>query len=150
MAKSVPCNDDGNESEEEEFVLLSCKELGIQEPSARIKSLGESGNAFEVDINIPIRRYYRSGLEMVRMANVYLQEGNLENAYLLYMKFMTLFLEKIRKHPEFKSVSVVERANIDTKLREVLPKAEQLKMTLLHIYEQEYRIYLEKQVSIQT
>lgn len=41
---------------------------------------------------------------MVRMANVYLAEGNLENAYILYMKFMTLFVEKIRKHPEYASV----------------------------------------------
>lgn len=38
------------------------------------------------------------------MANVYLEEGNLENAYILYMKFMTLFVEKIRKHPEYTSV----------------------------------------------
>lgn len=82
------------------------------------------------------------------MADVYLKEGSLENAYILYMKFMTLFLEKIRKHPNFKSVSVVDRAQNDAKLKEVLPKAEKLKLKLLEVYEQEHKIYLQKQVRL--
>lgn len=144
VARQIPCDEENTEIQEE-FDLETCKELSILEPSARIKALAESGNAFEVDVNIPPRRYYRSGLEMVRMANVYMKEGNMENAYILYMKFMTLFLEKIRKHPEFKSVSVVDRAQNDAKLKEVLPKAEKLKMTLLQMYEKEYKVYLEEQ-----
>lgn len=48
-------------------------------------------------------RYYRSGMEIVRMATVYHTEGNLENAYILYIKFMTLFLDKILSHPEYKT-----------------------------------------------
>lgn len=148
VARQVPCEEETTEFQEE-FDSETCKELCILEPSARIKALAESGNAFEVDVNIPPRRYYRSGLEMVRMANVYMKEGNLENAYILYMKFMTLFLEKIRKHPEFKSVSVVDRAQNDAKLKEVLPKAEKLKMTLLRMYEKEYKVYLEDQVSFE-
>lgn len=145
--KQVPCDEESTEIQED-FDSESCKELCILEPSARIRALAESGNAFEVDVNIPPRRYYRSGLEMVRMANVYMKEGNLENAYILYMKFMTLFLEKIRKHPEFKSVSVVDRAQNEAKLKEVLPKAEKLKTMLLQMYEKEYKVYLEEQVSL--
>lgn len=34
-------------------------------------------------------RYYRSGREMISMAEVYLKENNLEQAYILYMRFMT-------------------------------------------------------------
>lgn len=41
---------------------------------------------------------------MVRMADVYLEEGNLENAFLLYSKFVTLFVEKLPKHPDYKQV----------------------------------------------
>lgn len=37
------------------------------------------------------------------MATVYHAEGNLENAYILYIKFMTLFLDKILSHPEYKT-----------------------------------------------
>lgn len=81
------------------------------------------------------------------MANVYLEEGSLENAYILYLKFMTLFLEKIRKHPDFSSVTPQEKAANQIKLREVLPKAEKLKQQLLKKYTEEYNRFLEEEVS---
>lgn len=84
---------------------------------------------------------------MVRMANVYYDEGNFENAYCLYLKFMTLFLEKIRKHPDFGSVPSNMKAANQAKLREVLPKAEKLKQKLLDIYKQDYDAYRSKLVS---
>lgn len=93
-------------------------------------------------------RYYRSGLEMVRMANVYLAEGSLENAYILYMKFMTLFLEKIRKHPEYVSVPAQVKSVNQAKLKEVMPKAEKLKQKLLEQYAKEYVAYKENEASI--
>ena len=49
----------------------------------------------------PMRRYLRSGAEMVRMANIYEREDDLERAYVLNLKYLTLFVEKIRGHPEF-------------------------------------------------
>lgn len=113
------------------------------EPNLRIKQLTEYGNSVDIDTDIPPRRYYRSGLEMVRMANVYLEEGSLENAFILYMKFMTLFLEKIRTHPDFATVSVTDRATNSQKLREVMPQAENLKSLLLERYTKEYQKHLE-------
>lgn len=91
-------------------------------------------------------RYYRSGLEMVRMANVYLAEGSLENAYILYMKFMTLFLEKIRKHPDYGTVPAQVKAVNQAKLKEVVPKAEKLKQKLLDHYATEYALYVKNEV----
>lgn len=85
---------------------------------------------------------------MVRMANVYLAEGSLENAYILYMKFMILFLEKIRKHPEYAMVPPEVRAVNQSKLKEVMPKAEKLKQKLLEVYAKEHKQYLEDEVSI--
>ncbi|RZB41167.1 STAM-binding protein-like, partial [Asbolus verrucosus] len=112
------------------------------DPQERLKHLIDYSNAVEVDLHIPPARYYRSGLEMVRMANVYYNEGNLENAYVLYLKFMTLFLEKIRKHPEFNTVPVKMKAINQAKLREVLPKAEKLKEQLLNQYKEEHKRYV--------
>lgn len=123
----------------------SSSDLYDADPNGRLKSLSDFGNSIEIDNNIPPRRYYRSGLEMVRMANVYLKEGSLENAYILYMKFMTLFIEKIRHHPDFSTVSVTDRAINAQKLREVLPKAEKLKTQLLEQYTHEYKRYCEEQ-----
>lgn len=93
-------------------------------------------------------RYYRSGLEMVRMANVYLAEGSLENAYILYMKFMTLFVEKIRKHPEYNTVPSEVKAVNQSMLKEVMPKAEKLKQKLLEQYKREHIHYLENEVKL--
>lgn len=91
-------------------------------------------------------RYYRSGLEMVRMANVYLKEGSLENAYILYMKFMTLFLEKMRKHPEYGSVPADVKSVNQTNLKEVMPKAEKLKQQLMDQFTKEHKLYQENEV----
>ncbi|XP_059620882.1 STAM-binding protein-like [Phlebotomus argentipes] len=117
-------------------------EFGIVEPHARLKKLANHGNLSEIDLNIPIRRYYRSGMEMVRMAHVYLSEGNLEDAYILYMKFMTLFIERIKSHPEYKSVPAATKQQNQAKLKEVLPVTEKLKVTLLARYEKEYTQFL--------
>lgn len=84
---------------------------------------------------------------MVRMANVYLSEGSLENAYILYMKFMTLFLEKIRKHPDYSSVPADIKSVNQTKLKEVMPKAEKLKQKLLEQYAKEHVLYKRNRVS---
>lgn len=74
----------------------------------------------------------------------------MENAYILYLKFMTLFLEKIRKHPDFATVTAKEKAAIQLKLREVLPKAEKLREQLLRKYTEEYDIFLQEEVRSQT
>lgn len=84
---------------------------------------------------------------MVRMANVYLAEGSLENAYILYMKFMTLFLEKIRKHPDYANVPAQVKAVNQTKLKEVMPKAEKLKQKLLAQFAKEHTTWVENAVS---
>ena len=60
----------------------------ITDPSSRVRALCDYGCQVEVDNNIPPRRYFRSGLEMIRMANVYYEEGNLESAFVLYSKFI--------------------------------------------------------------
>ncbi|XP_039275956.1 AMSH-like protease [Nilaparvata lugens] len=64
----------------------------ILTPEMRLKQISDVGNTVELNSSIPARRYFKSGLEMVRMANVYYDEGNLENAFGLYMKFMTLMI----------------------------------------------------------
>lgn len=84
---------------------------------------------------------------MVRQANVYHTEGSLENAYVLYLKFMTLFLERIRKHPEFHTVPIDVKIKNQAKLREVLPTAEKLRKQLLEQYTEDYNKYLAEIVS---
>lgn len=85
-----------------------------------------------------ISRYYRSGTEIYKMAKIYLAEGNIENAYILLLRFLTLFVEKIHQHPENKNVPAEQRKANNAKLKEILPITETLKVKLLERYKKEY------------
>ncbi|CAC5409606.1 STAMBP [Mytilus coruscus] len=57
----------------------------------------------------------------MRMAKVYQEEGNYESAFILYTKFISLFVEKLPKHPDFKSapqadVSAIKKKRIQEEL----------------------------------
>ncbi|KAH9634525.1 hypothetical protein HF086_016613 [Spodoptera exigua] len=58
---------------------------------------------------------------------------------------MTLFLEKIRKHPEYAAVPTSVKAVNQAKLKEVMPKAEKLKQKLLDQYAKEHALYQEQE-----
>ncbi|KAM8706646.1 hypothetical protein ACLKA7_010846 [Drosophila subpalustris] len=116
--------------------------MGIVEPQERIKNLSHCGTVIEVDKNMAVSRYYRSGTEMLRMANVYLNEGNHENAFILYMRYMTLFIEKIRQHPDFESVKPQVKAINKTIKAEIMPTTEKLRNKLLLQYKREYEQFL--------
>lgn len=82
------------------------------------------------------------------MGKVYYDEGSLEYAYMLYMKYMTLFLEKIRQHPEYTLVPSDWKIQTQAKIREILPKTEKIKKMLLEQYTKEYTRYMQEVVSI--
>ena len=63
--------------------------LDIHDPSAKVRALADYGSQVEVDKLISPKLYFRSGREMLRMANMYCDEGNLESAFILYSKFIT-------------------------------------------------------------
>ncbi|CAH2274998.1 STAM-binding isoform X1 [Pelobates cultripes] len=114
-------------------------------PEERIRALIALGTSVEVNDDIPPRRYYRSGVELIRMANVYASEGNTEHAFVLYNKYITLFVEKLPKHRDYNTANVLERKDTRKKLREVaFPKAELLKKELQKKYGKEYAEYAEK------
>ncbi|KAL5284747.1 STAMBPL1 family protein [Megaselia abdita] len=116
--------------------------LGIREPEEKLKALSKMGNSVNVSPHIPLSRYYRSGTEMVRTAKMYLSEGQHENAYILYIRFMTLFLEKVQLHPEYKTFSAAQKNQVVSTLREVMPITENLKVKILDKYQKEYTLFL--------
>uniref|UniRef100_W5KK33 STAM binding protein like 1 n=1 Tax=Astyanax mexicanus TaxID=7994 RepID=W5KK33_ASTMX len=75
----------------------------------RVRALSKMGYNIEINEEIAPRRYFRSGVEMERMAAVYLEEGSLENAFVLYNKFITLFVEKLPSHRDYQQCSVPEK-----------------------------------------
>ncbi|XP_008187742.1 STAM-binding protein isoform X3 [Acyrthosiphon pisum] len=115
-----------------------------EKPEKRIQQLLMLSSKIELNTSIPARKYYRSGREMISMADVYTKENNLEQAYILYMRFMTLFLETINEHPDYKNVSIEERNLNYRALRDVLPKTENIKAKLLEKYSTEYELFQEQ------
>uniref|UniRef100_W5KDA0 STAM binding protein b n=1 Tax=Astyanax mexicanus TaxID=7994 RepID=W5KDA0_ASTMX len=114
-------------------------------PEERVRALTKKGSSVDVNEAVPARRYFRSGMEMIRMAHVYAEEGNLEHAFVLYNKYITLFIEKLPKHPEYKLSNIPEKKDTLKKLKEIaFPQAEELKKCLLRRYEKEYAEYLAK------
>ncbi|XP_032869620.1 STAM-binding protein-like [Amblyraja radiata] len=115
-------------------------------PEERVRALTKKGSSVDINDDVPLRRYFRSGVEMIRMAAVYVDEGNLESAFVLYNKYITLFLEKVPKHRDYKTIVVPEKKETVKKLREIaFPKAELLKGELLKRYGIEFAEYQEQQ-----
>ncbi|XP_047558640.1 AMSH-like protease isoform X2 [Lutra lutra] len=81
-------------------------------PEERVRALSKLGCNITITEDITPRRYFRSGVEMERMASVYLEEGNLENAFVLYNKFITLFVEKLPSHRDYQQCAVPEKQDI--------------------------------------
>uniref|UniRef100_F5H5B9 STAM-binding protein n=1 Tax=Homo sapiens TaxID=9606 RepID=F5H5B9_HUMAN len=114
-------------------------------PEDRVRALSQLGSAVEVNEDIPPRRYFRSGVEIIRMASIYSEEGNIEHAFILYNKYITLFIEKLPKHRDYKSAVIPEKKDTVKKLKEIaFPKAEELKAELLKRYTKEYTEYNEE------
>ncbi|NXT39176.1 STABP protein, partial [Pelecanoides urinatrix] len=117
-------------------------------PEERVRRLIQVGSAVEVNEDIPPRRYYRSGVEMLRMATTYSEEGNIEHAFILYNKYITLFIEKLPQHRDYKTAVIPEKRETVKKLKEVaFPRAEELKEELLKRYAKDYAKYKEQKVS---
>lgn len=79
---------------------------------------------------------------MLRMAQVYLTEGDHENAFILYMKYLALFVEKIRNHPDYPKIKS-EMKFINKRIKdEVMPTSEKLRMKIMERYQREYEQFL--------
>ncbi|NXK31374.1 STALP protease, partial [Piprites chloris] len=114
-------------------------------PEERVRALSKLGSNITINEDITPRRYFRSGVEMERMASVYMQEGNLENAFVFYNKFITLFVEKLPSHRDYHQCAVPEKQDIIKKLKEVaFPRTDELKRDLLKKYNLEYQEYMQK------
>ncbi|KAM6066917.1 AMSH-like protease isoform 3-T3 [Chlamydotis macqueenii] len=117
-------------------------------PEERVRALSKLGSNITINEDITPRRYFRSGVEMERMASVYMEEGNLENAFVFYNKFITLFVEKLPSHRDYHQCAVPEKQDIIKKLKEVaFPRTDELKRDLLKKYNLEYQEYMQSKNS---
>jgi len=116
--------------------------MADKDAKERLRGLAETAANFNPDSHIPIRRYFRSGNEMIKMAEVYFGEDHLEAAYVLYMKYITLHIEKLPRHKDFASVLPQEKKKAKATVKEVMAKTEELKEVLRARFSAEHEVWL--------
>ena len=117
-------------------------DLSGQDPTSRMKALSNAASDVKIDSRIPVRRYFRSGQEMIKMAEVYRTEGNLEASYVLYMKYMTLFVEKLKNHKDYAQILPAEKKKVRSSVKEAMEITENIKPKLIDKFTEEYDAWL--------
>jgi len=115
-----------------------------KEPNERLRALADMASDLNIDPHIPIRRYFRSGSEMLKMGEIYYKEDSLESAYILFFKYVTLHIEKIKQHPDYKDVLPTEKKSYFSTVKKILSQSEKVKAELRKIYEAEFEEWLKE------
>lgn len=110
------------------------------EPSVRMKNLIEMSHDITVEKTISISKYFHSGREILKSASAHAEKGDIEKAFVLYLRYMTLFLEKINHHPEYKEADKDEKALVKKECNIAFERAEDLKKRILDKFEKEYEL----------
>lgn len=109
------------------------------EPQLRMKRLIESSHNISVDKNISISKYFHSGRELIKSAGQHESKSEIEKAFVLYLRFMTLNLEKLPNHPGYKDADKAEKKLVKDECKRVFDVAEDLKKRILEKYKAEFQ-----------
>ncbi len=95
----------------------------------------------------PIGMYMRSGKELLRMGNIYYAEKDYFHAFVLYSRYIVLYIEKLKTHPKYGEVDKTELNAISKAIRnEILPRSEKLKAYIKDAFQKEAKEYAEKKL----
>lgn len=114
-----------------------------KEPSTRMKELIAMSHNITVDRIVSIDKYFKSGRELIKSAAGFEEKGDLEKAFILYLRYMTLFLEKIIHHPDYNKADKQEKNLVKNECNNVFELAEKLKKKIMDKYNEEYKQYLD-------
>ncbi|PAA56152.1 hypothetical protein BOX15_Mlig002293g1, partial [Macrostomum lignano] len=108
------------------------------EPQQRLRRLMSSAESFAIQKEIGVEKYLRSGVEMMRMARMYVRTKELQNAYVLFSKFAIMVLDKLPKHPGFAAAPEHLKKNARLECKTALSEAERIKRLLLDQFAAEH------------
>ncbi|KAK7264685.1 hypothetical protein RJT34_32295 [Clitoria ternatea] len=81
----------------------------------------------EVDNRIPLRYYYRIADNLLKQANIYRQENNVVDLYIILLRFISLVSETIPFHRDYQALFPKEKAAYKKRSCVVLDELESLK-----------------------
>ncbi|KAI0108799.1 hypothetical protein F4776DRAFT_410743 [Hypoxylon sp. NC0597] len=102
-----------------------------------IKEISDQASVFQWNPNIPMRAYLRTANTLSQEGKSYLLDGNFPQAYLLYMRYLTLLLDFLPKHPDAKTYEG-ERAlrEVNKSLPSVVTNLEHIKPIIQNDYDE--------------
>lgn len=103
-----------------------------------MKDLISVSHDISVDKAISISRYFNSGKELLKTAAGFEEKGEIEKAFVLYLRYMTLFVEKLVHHPEYAKYDRNEKTAVKNECNRIFDLAEGLKKKILEKYTREY------------
>ncbi|KAK1316481.1 AMSH-like ubiquitin thioesterase 3 [Acorus calamus] len=96
-------------------------------PSVRAIDINACAPRIEVDNRLSLRYYYRIAQNLLYQANVYREEKNLLDLYVILLRFSSLMCDTIPYHRDYQIMFPKEKAIFKKKLRDVINELESLK-----------------------
>ncbi|CAF2335272.1 unnamed protein product [Rotaria sp. Silwood2] len=127
---------------------MSFSEESIKFARDQVQWLLENQCRIPIRSITPISFYYKTSDTLIDEADYYYRNNQLEQSFILYSRYITLFVEELKlHHPGYATVSVNDRERVKEIIRsKALPRAEELKEKLKEKYAHEYEA---KQKAIQ-
>ncbi|XXG73675.1 hypothetical protein AAC387_Pa07g2551 [Persea americana] len=100
-------------------------------PSSSIISIAASAQRLDVDNRISLRYYYRIADNLLRKADIYREEKNVIDLYIMLLRFSSLITETIPYHKDYQVLLRRERLSFRKKLLNALTELETLKPLVL-------------------
>ncbi|KAL5009225.1 hypothetical protein ScPMuIL_014806 [Solemya velum] len=107
------------------------------DPEVRLEQLCDFASEIVASENFSPRQHKWNGLLICRTARSCHEEGDIERAFVLYMRVLSLFIEKLPRHSQYSSLNPSEVTEIKQKIKEILPVAERVKARLRKTYQAE-------------
>ncbi|KAJ0442602.1 putative ubiquitinyl hydrolase 1 [Helianthus annuus] len=85
----------------------------------------------DVDDRIPLRNYYRIADNLLKQANIYREEKNIIDLYVILLRYSSLVLDTIKFHRDYNVLCSKERAYCKKQLLVVVAELESLKPEFL-------------------
>ncbi|KAK8965269.1 AMSH-like ubiquitin thioesterase 3 [Platanthera guangdongensis] len=99
----------------------------MKSSSGFIISISASTPKLDVDNRISLRNYYRIAKNLIKQADIYREENNIIDLYVMLLRFSSLITETIPYHRDYQGSLQVERLLFKKKLLHVMSELEALK-----------------------
>lgn len=99
----------------------------MRPPLGKPININAMARKIDVDNRIPLRNYYRIADNLLKQANIYREENNIIDLYIMLLRYSSLVMDTIKNHRDFQVLCPKERAYSKKQLRVVVDELESLK-----------------------